>query len=134
MNPPTTRFALLRHEVPAGYERASHWDLLLEHEGIALTWELADLPLAWCQQGALGPLVALRLPDHRLHYLDYEGPVSGDRGWVTRQAGGTCRWESLQPDSLRVQLTCPAWSTQVSLVDLQADNRWHLDILAASAL
>ena len=30
------------------------------------------------------------LPDHRLTYLDYEGPVSGQRGSVTRWDRGTC--------------------------------------------
>ena len=29
------------------------------------------------------------LPDHRLAYLDYEGPISGDRGSVTRWDRGT---------------------------------------------
>ncbi len=29
------------------------------------------------------------LPDHRREYLDYEGPVSGDRGHVRRVAAGS---------------------------------------------
>ncbi|HKI33113.1 MAG TPA: hypothetical protein VKA46_14775, partial [Gemmataceae bacterium] len=31
--------------------------------------------------------------DHRRTYLDYEGPVSGGRGTVTRWDAGTCTWE-----------------------------------------
>jgi hypothetical protein len=30
------------------------------------------------------PVEILRLADHRPHYLDYEGPISGDRGSVRR--------------------------------------------------
>ena len=32
--------------------------------------------------------VATRLPDHRLAYLEYEGPVSGNRGVVRRIDSG----------------------------------------------
>ena len=77
------RFVLLRHEMPPNAERGSHWDLMLENRGVLLTWELPQLPP--------GPLPAsfeqlgiLRLPDHRIDYLEYEGPVSNDRGTVQR--------------------------------------------------
>ena len=36
-------------------------------------------------------LPARALPDHRAAYLDYEGPVSGDRGTVRRWDEGTYR-------------------------------------------
>jgi hypothetical protein len=134
MHPHSTRFALLRHEFPIGAGRQDHWDLLLEQEGVAWTWQLADLPPLWSPQGVADTLSTVRLPDHRLHYLEYEGPIAGDRGWVTRVAGGTCQWVSLEVGSLCARLTCPEWSTQVTLVDLQADNRWRLDVLPATAL
>lgn len=35
------------------------------------------------------------LSDHRLAYLDYEGPVSGDRGSVSRWDSGTFELENL---------------------------------------
>lgn len=134
MDPPSNRFALLRHELPAGHERPPHFDLLLEHEGIAWTWELGQLPVAWCKQGVEGPVAATRLPDHRLHYLEYEGPISGDRGWVTRLAGGACHWVNSAGEALRAQLICPEWSTQVLLVDLQAENGWRLEVVPTAAL
>jgi hypothetical protein len=47
------------------------------------TWRLAELP-------AVGARVTAELlGDHRLAYLDYEGPVSGGRGSVSRWDGGT---------------------------------------------
>lgn len=74
---------ILRHETPPAAERGSHWDLMLENRGVLLTWALPDLPP--------GPLPASferlgirRLPDHRIAYLEYEGPVSNNRGTVKR--------------------------------------------------
>src|SRR4051794_23553598 len=61
------RFVLLRHETPAGSERPTHFDLMLEHNGVLRTWALSGLPAAG------EPLLAEQLPDHRLAYLDYEG-------------------------------------------------------------
>lgn len=56
---------------------------MLENRGVLLTWELPKLPP--------GPLPATfeqlgirRLPDHRIDYLEYEGPVSNGRGTVQR--------------------------------------------------
>ena len=74
------RFAILRHDHPF-----LHWDLLLEAGPVALTWRLLRPPL----QREL--IAAESLPDHRLLYLDYEGPVSGNRGCVRRVAGGQFR-------------------------------------------
>lgn len=85
---PTGRFALLRHEMPATADRPSHWDFLLETPGKLATWEF---PVALTRDrtqdsGSSGG--ARRLADHRLAYLEYEGPISGGRGHVTRVAAG----------------------------------------------
>ena len=84
----TTRFVLLRHDVPRGAEpltggRALHWDLMLETAGVLHTWALAEQPYP-----AGTNCLAERLADHRLLYLDYEGEVSGGRGTVSRLDGG----------------------------------------------
>ena len=77
------QFVILRHELPPTSARGSHWDLMLENQGVLLTWELPNLPP--------GPLPASfeqlgirRLPDHRIDYLEYEGPVSNGLGTVQR--------------------------------------------------
>jgi hypothetical protein len=77
------RFVVLRHETPRGHERPTHWDFMLECDGVLRTWALADPPSLGCSTAAEA------LPDHRLAYLDYEGEVSGGRGWVTRWDAGT---------------------------------------------
>lgn len=76
------RFVILRHELPAGHDRETHFDLMLEMGGVLRTWSLSELPSA----GKSIPAEAL--PDHRLAYLTYEGPVSGNRGSVSRVEEG----------------------------------------------
>lgn len=66
-------FVVLIHDYPS-----LHWDFMLEKEARLRTWRLAKGPLE------PGPIEAEALADHRLAYLDYEGPVSGNRGSVRR--------------------------------------------------
>ncbi len=87
------RFAVLEHDHPA-----LHWDFLLEDEGVLLTWRLASPPKA----GAAA--AAEKSCDHRLLYLDYEGPISGGRGSVTRWDGGLFDWEARDADRFVVRL------------------------------
>ena len=77
------RFVILRHETPAGYPRPSHWDFMLESEEILQTWALFHDP----RQPTLQQ--AEVLGDHRLAYLELEGPLSGDRGHVVRWDQGS---------------------------------------------
>ncbi len=72
------RFTILEHDHPT-----LHWDLLLEAGETLRTWRLAQPP-----EGPQ-PIPATPLPDHRLVYLDYEGPVSGNRGVVRAWDRGT---------------------------------------------
>lgn len=74
-----SRFVILRHESPQGL----HFDLMLELGDVLKTWALPQSP----QPGLELPCEAL--PDHRLAYLDYEGPISGQRGSVTQWDRGT---------------------------------------------
>lgn len=91
------QFVILLHTLPPASTRASHYDFMLEHEGQLLTWALASLP-------SPAPQRAEALPAHRLAYLDYEGPVSNDRGEVRRQDHGMFQWQELQPDQVKVRL------------------------------
>ncbi|HEY2893290.1 MAG TPA: DNA polymerase ligase N-terminal domain-containing protein [Pirellulales bacterium] len=92
------RYVVLHHEMPTG-PRQSHWDLMLEFGTALRTWELKD-ELSASQR----PLQAEALPDHRLEYLTYEGPVSGGRGAVTRWDAGSYEVELDAPAELRVSL------------------------------
>jgi hypothetical protein len=84
------RFVILEHDYPE-----LHWDFMLECGEVLRTWRLAALP----QEGQ--PVSARASFDHRPLYLDYEGPVSGNRGRVKRWDGGTFQWvipESGEPE------------------------------------
>jgi hypothetical protein len=89
------RFVLLLHQCPDRRPRPTHCDLMLEKGDVLETWALVELPCGWIEladdlQIADSNTISVeRLADHRLAYLDYEGPVSGDRGSVRRLDTGT---------------------------------------------
>ncbi len=87
------RFVILQHDFPF-----LHWDFLLEQQPAAVTWRLLACP-------ALNLAIpAQRIADHRLWYLDYEGPVDGNRGIVTRVQNGHFRVLLQSPSMLEIQL------------------------------
>ncbi len=60
-----------------------HFDLLLDiaEDQPLLAWRLDAFP---------NPAIVTPLPAHRRFYLDYEGPVSNNRGEVKRVTSGKC--------------------------------------------
>ena len=88
--PARSRFVLLFHELPPNSVRPSHWDLMLEKDGVLQTWAIAQNPLN------KGVYDAVQLADHRIDYLSFQGPISGDRGHVSRtDFGDIVRWQAL---------------------------------------
>jgi hypothetical protein len=87
-----------------------HYDLMLESSpGSPLaTFRFPVWPLK-------KPAVIHPLGDHRRDYLEYEGPVSGDRGEVRRVAAGTYRtadrtddyWEVILDESVTLTIYRP---------------------------
>lgn len=71
------RFAILVHDHPF-----VHWDLLIEEEQSARTWRLHESPDRWLLATEPVVISAEEIAQHRLRYLDYEGPVSRERGTV----------------------------------------------------
>jgi len=118
-----SRYVILHHVTPPDSPRAAHWDLMLEFGDSLRTWALPSAP----EVGQTQTVEAL--PPHRLAYLDYVGPISGDRGQVTQWDGGT--FELLDESESRVNvllrgqgLTCRA--TLVRSTD--APDRWALSL------
>src|SRR6185436_5473214 len=76
-----------------------HFDLMYEQQpGSTLTtWRLPEWPPAQY-------VPATPLAEHRRDYLDYEGPVSNNRGSVRRVADGTCRVETLLRENQAYQI------------------------------
>jgi hypothetical protein len=87
------RFVLLEHDHPI-----LHWDFMLESGEALRTWRLLAFPEAGKD------VAAEALADHRTAYLDYEGPVSNQRGTVKRVEWGTYSTEGETPGRVFLRL------------------------------
>jgi len=87
------RFVILEHDHPQ-----LHWDFMLEAKEVLRTWKL-DMP------PQVGQTINAELSfDHRLIYLDYEGPLSNNRGSATRWDTGTFNWQNDTKDHVLIDL------------------------------
>jgi hypothetical protein len=86
------RFVVLEHDWPT-----PHLDFLLEAGQVLRAWRLLAELLD-------SPVPAEANFDHRLLYLEYEGPVSGNRGSVRRWDAGTFDWLTDTPELVEVEL------------------------------
>ena len=91
-----TKFVILHHRVA----ESEHWDLMLQHGDVLLTWQLLREPV---DRSSL-PIPARRIGEHRKAYLEYQGPISGDRGHVRRVDAGTVEFEEITPDRYAITL------------------------------
>jgi hypothetical protein len=114
-----SRFVILRHEVSPNSDRSTHWDFMLERAGVLRTWALEGVPAAGRE------INADALADHRLAYLDYEGPISGDRGCVSRWDQGEYEVLTEHPDELTVRIAGQRLIGTASLRRTDAESqRW----------
>ena len=108
------RYVILEHDYPV-----LHWDLMLEAGSSLRTWRLASPPTA----GQI--IVATPLGDHRLIYLDYEGPLSGDRGAVARWDCGEFDAVAQSDDLVSVRLQ--GWRMHGVATLKKAEAEWELE-------
>jgi hypothetical protein len=87
------RYVILEHDHPV-----LHWDFMLEAGDVLRTWRL-DQPPQSGQRVAASPSF-----DHRLLYLDYEGPLSGNRGRVVQWDRGEYEDVPAEGGKLQVRL------------------------------
>lgn len=93
-----------------------HYDFMIEAGAKLRTWKLARPPAHDQPQAAVATF------DHRLLYLTYEGPISGNRGHVVRWDGGTFSEELVDPNTFRLRLDGNRLHGIVELRRLEADN------------
>ncbi len=110
------RFAILEHDWPS-----RHWDLLLEDGDALLAWRLLVEP----REGMVVP--AETNANHRKMYLDYEGPVSGNRGSVMRWDAGTFEWIARTADTLEVRMNGGKFVGLLRL--MRVDDNWNCTIV-----
>jgi hypothetical protein len=116
------RFVVLEHDHPT-----RHWDFMLEVGEVLRTWRLAAPP-------ANGQMIAAEPSfDHRLLYLDYEGPISGNRGSVSRWDAGTYEWQENAAERLVVVLTSERLCGCVTLTKKTAQE-WTMQLEGPSPM
>lgn len=108
------RYAILFHRQPQGaprryredessetirYRGGDHYDWMFEADGCLATWAT---PIALGTELS-GEVDAIRLPDHRIEYLQYEGDVSGNRGSVQRVEEGRFKLTDAGPDRFEIR-------------------------------
>src|SRR5436309_613719 len=110
------RYVILHHDgIPE-----PHFDLMFETSpnSALMTWRSPEWPITRVTK-------LEKLSDHRRAYLDYEGPVSGKRGFVKRVDSGNWR-SSMNQDNPWV---CDLWlngNTHLCLVCSLA-NQWTIE-------
>ena len=114
------RFVILLH---TGHG-ADHMDLMIEQPRALATWQIEGTPPA----GPLTtPLAAKALPDHRLAYLDYEGPVSAGRGQVQRIDSGPCEVLKCESGLWEVRFEGKVLSGLWRLCRQSEKDQWRLE-------
>lgn len=106
------RFAILTHDHPT-----LHWDFLLEDGATCRTWRLAECPVYGVK------ISAVRIPNHRLVYLDYDGPIRGNRGSVSCWDRGVFEWVTDDLSLLEIDLRGSRIDGVCSL-EFVAEEQW----------
>ncbi len=109
------QYVILRHD---GIDEP-HFDLMFEtYPGSQLsTWRSTIWPIS-----ELTPLT--RLKDHRRLFLNFEGELSGQRGYVSQIARGTCTVEVGENAVWTIRLLTGTPSQQLILESLD-EERWQ---------
>ncbi len=123
------RATLLQHETRSG----RHFDLLIEDPTLgpprlAPLWaaRVSLPPAAWV---AAGVLRLVPLPPHRRIYLDYQGPLTGGRGRVSRVASGHAVPRLWTAGRIEMSLRLGAFSGRLDL-QRRSNRLWIADVWA----
>lgn len=112
-------FVILEHDDSQG----RHFDFMLETAEGLKTWAIPSAPQVNVE------IPCVMLPDHRRLYLDYEGPVSGDRGTVRQWAGGVYDLERQNDAEWIVQLVGEKIAGRVRLRKKEGEPRqWFFQL------
>ena len=114
------RYVVLWHETPPASSRPSHYDLMLEQSESLRTWAVATT----IEHGETVP--AQQLSPHRLAYLDYEGPVSNQRGSVVQWDLGQYRLLAETKDALTLDVQGLRLFGTIVLERAEGESAWLL--------
>jgi bifunctional non-homologous end joining protein LigD len=95
--PPGNRFVVQEH-----HATRLHWDLRLEHDGVAASWAIPNAIPEDPKQNRL----AVRTEDHPLEYLEFEGDIpKGSYGAGTMRIWDRGTYETHKFDDEKVEIT-----------------------------
>lgn len=117
------RFVILRHVTPPSFPRPTHYDFMLEADGVMKTWAMPVEPIPGILQ------IIEQIHDHRLDYFDFEGEIAGGKGTATRWDRGDYATVRQSEDEWCVQLVGGALQARVTLRRQNDDpRRWEFRI------
>ncbi len=111
------RFVVQEHTTPDGV----HWDLMLEQGEVLTTFRLEEPPQV-ALNGAVG---AVRIFDHPLRFLTYEGPVQKGAGHVKIVDRGVCDVSGEAEDAIILDLRGEVLRGRFLLIRSQGTS-WQL--------
>jgi hypothetical protein len=118
MSRPTKRqFVILEHT----QNRQVHWDFMVENVDVLETWRLDSPPdkLPGCNCNAV------KIFDHPLRFLSYEGPVNQGAGTVKSVESGTYMLLEESRNSKRLELKGKILKGRCILTHVEED-RWEI--------
>jgi len=97
-----------------------HWDLMLEGDGILQTYRLELPPEKIVQQAT----TAVKIFDHPLKFLTYEGSVNKGKGRVEIAETGTYQLLTESKERQELQLDGKILKDKFALTQIE-DDRWE---------
>ncbi len=97
-----------------------HWDLMLESGDCLQTWRLDKGPGQILNSAA----EAIKIIDHRLKFLTYEGPVNNGEGNVQIAEAGTYQITSQTNDKIEMDLAGQILTGKFRLKRIK-DDKWQ---------
>ncbi|MHC4456903.1 MAG: DNA polymerase ligase N-terminal domain-containing protein [Planctomycetota bacterium] len=116
MNQKDKRFVIQKHAIGKNI----HWDFMLESGGTLQTYRLEKAPEKALRQ----PINAIKIFDHSLKFLTYQGPVNKGRGNVVIYESGTYQIIHQEINQIELNLSSKILKGKFSL-SLVKDNNWR---------
>lgn len=95
-----------------------HWDFMLESGGILQTYRLDKAP----QQLLHSPANAVKIFDHPLKFLTYQGPVDEGRGNVRITESGTYKIVHQAHNRIKLSLSGKILKGKFTLTHIEGNN------------
>jgi hypothetical protein len=104
-------------------ENETHWDLMLQQGEALATWQVSIHPTEWPGKN----IPCWKIFDHRLMYLEYEGPLGQNRGEVKIFTAGTYQIIKIEKNNWSIRLKSDIISGNL-IIKLIQDDQWELHL------